>query len=193
MSVPLGTGEGQHSLRLQSRNRPGIQEDSQCRISMASWGGGTTVAEGTLALPSLLLSLICGDSSPLYHWEPRTDMGDAGPSPSWLFFRETWLPPRAAWGEASSAGRWSFPRKSAGADPSLSDSWLKRKLSPPSLALLSYLDEGHVPSDHPPELLGRVHVPDVGLGERGQGAGVPGWKACSSICRHPAGVRRQST
>lgn len=42
-------------------------------------------------------------------------------------------------------------------------------LSPTSLALLSYLNEGHVPRDHSPELLGCVHVPDVGLGEGGRG------------------------
>lgn len=45
----------------------------------------------------------------------------------------------------------------------------------------SYLDEGHVPGDHSPELLGCVHVPNVGLGEGEQGAAAPLLGPCLSL------------
>lgn len=65
-------------------------------------------------------------------------------------------------------------RSQGGTDFSLSDPDQGGSSTHCLWSLLSYLDEGHVPSDHPPELLGCVHVPDVGLGDGGQGAGALG-------------------
>lgn len=120
-------------------------------------------------------------------WTPASrelTWGLLGPSPSWLLSWETWLPPRAAAGEASSAGRWRLACKASrlGLYSVFKVPDEEGSLAHPLGSPLSYLDEGHVPGDHPPELLGRVHVPNVGLREGEQGPEAPGWRRLLGPC-----------